>query len=173
VLQPLRVVPVAVRRFWDSSTRGRSRHGRCSCNRRSAAIWSTCAERDHGADRIFGIRRSSPTICDSNSMNRPSNPWSSSKSASSWRRLWLRNRPAASLAAKPRVAVLTRRSVCASRGSTWTIPDAPLGDPQDDLNIIVVMEQATQLRRRPSSFVAAGVEDAGFWPVISLPSITT
>ena len=69
--------------------------------------------------------------------------------------------------------MLTRRSVCATRGSTWTIPDAPPGDPQDDVNIIIVMEQAAQLRRRPSSFVAAGVEDAGFWPVTSLPSTTT
>src|ERR1019366_3201356 len=53
------------------------------------------------------------------------------------------------------------------------LPDAPPGDPQDDVNIIIVMEQAAHLRRRPSSFVAAGVEDAGFWPVTSLPSTTT
>ncbi len=34
-------------------------------------------------------------------------------------------------------------------------------------------EEGAQLRRRPSSFVAAGVEDAGFWPVTSFPSTTT
>jgi hypothetical protein len=112
--------------------------------------------------RGYACRRSSNGLPadggleDWDSMKRARIAWSCSKSASSCAREWFRNRPAASLAAKPRMAVLMSRSVRATR-SAQASDDLDTAAAEAIADYLARDDRRRRVLDRPSSTVGSQV----------------